>query len=84
MITSNTQHGEKITEKDVANQRFQAFLDEITQYINGVNYPYTMATLPDATKNEGRSIYVTDAAAGAVRAYSDGTNWRINQTTILT
>lgn len=36
---------------------------------------YTTTTLPDATKMEGRIIYVQDGGAGAKFRGSDGTNW---------
>jgi hypothetical protein len=37
---------------------------------------YTVASLPDATINEGGLIYVSNETGGAVAAFSDGTNWR--------
>lgn len=37
---------------------------------------YTVATVPDATKYTGGTIYVSDETGGAVLAFSDGTNWR--------
>ncbi|QGX96784.1 DUF2793 domain-containing protein (plasmid) [Roseovarius faecimaris] len=38
---------------------------------------YTVATLPDpAVAGAGAQVYVSDEAAGAVTAFSDGTNWR--------
>jgi len=84
MITDQPLHGEKIIQVDSASRRLQAYFDALTGYVNNVDFPYTVATVPDATLFPGRSIYVTDAAAGATRAYSDGTVWRINQTTVLT
>lgn len=36
---------------------------------------YTVATLPNP-KTAGQMIYVSDAATGAIPAFSDGTNWR--------
>lgn len=37
---------------------------------------YTVATVPDATTNEGAMIYVSDETGGAVIAFSDGSDWR--------
>lgn len=37
---------------------------------------YTVATLPDPTRNRGRQIQVTDEAGGEVPAFSDGVDWR--------
>ena len=37
---------------------------------------YTVATLPTASTNLGRTIFVSDETGGAVTAFSDGTNWR--------
>lgn len=76
MITSNTQHGERITDTDIANQRFQAFLDEITASLNDERTIFTVATVPDAALNEGRRLYVGDETGGGTIAFSDGTNWR--------
>jgi len=43
----------------------------------GVAAPsFTVATLPDATTNAARLIYVSNETGGAVPAFSDGTNWR--------
>lgn len=37
---------------------------------------YTVATVPDATANTARMIFVSDETGGAVPAFSDGTDWR--------
>jgi hypothetical protein len=37
---------------------------------------YTVSTLPDASANARKIIYVSDETDGAVLAFSDGTNWR--------
>lgn len=37
---------------------------------------YTVLTLPDATKNRGGQIQVSNETGGEVPAFSDGTNWR--------
>jgi len=37
---------------------------------------YTVAGLPDATRNARAIIYISDETGGAVPAFSDGTNWR--------
>lgn len=37
---------------------------------------FTVATVPDATKCEGCTIYVQNGAGGSqILAFSDGTNW---------
>ncbi len=42
---------------------------------------YTMSSLPSASAFSGYEIDVTDAAGGAKRCRSDGTNWKILNTT---
>lgn len=42
---------------------------------------YTLASLPSASAFTGYEIDVTDAAGGAKRCRSDGTNWKIINTT---
>lgn len=42
---------------------------------------YTLSTLPSASANSGYEIDVTDAAGGAKRCRSNGTNWIILNTT---
>ena len=38
--------------------------------------PYTVATLPPAAANTGRTVYVANGAAGQpCLAYSNGTSW---------
>lgn len=37
---------------------------------------YTVATVPSASANARKLIYVSNEAGGAVPAFSDGTNWR--------
>lgn len=37
---------------------------------------YTVATLPDATRNRGLIVLVTDEAGGATLAFSEGSAWR--------
>jgi hypothetical protein len=37
---------------------------------------FTVATLPSAADNPQMLIYVSDAATGAIPAFSDGTDWR--------
>lgn len=38
--------------------------------------PYTVAGVPAATGNAGKTIFVSDESGGAVLAFSDGTEWR--------
>lgn len=42
----------------------------------GYNPTFTTTTLPAASAHTGYSIYVSNAAGGAILAFSDGTNWR--------
>lgn len=82
-IVSIPEHGDALTEGNgEATRLFQAFLDEIVQRLNdnllGTQIQltsYTVAQLPVATL-AGGLIFVSDEAAGAVPAFSDGTNWR--------
>lgn len=42
-----------------------------------IRFPsYTVAAVPNASKNTGRIIYVSDETGGATLAFSDGTSWR--------
>ncbi len=66
--------GNIIDDRVFPSDRLQDFLDEIEEKFNDTNF--TVATLPDPIKNEGRQIYVSDETGGATLAFSDGTNWR--------
>lgn len=37
---------------------------------------YTVATVPAASSNTRRLVYISDEVGGAIPAFSDGTNWR--------
>lgn len=81
-INSKPDHGEALTDKGRATNRFQIYLDDITLRLNDfllgtqVGLPsYTVLTLPDVPTNPGM-IFVSDETGGAVPAFSDGTNWR--------
>lgn len=39
-------------------------------------FTYTVATLPSAATFTNAIVYVSNAAGGAIQAFSDGTNWR--------
>lgn len=49
-------------------------IDDLMQMLNPQTN-FTVATLPDATKNEGRQVYVSDETGGATLAFSNGTDW---------
>ena len=74
MINNQPDQGETIIREGIASGRLQAFFDSITDEANNRNF--TVATVPDATVNEGRIIYVSDESGGSTLAFSDGTNWR--------
>ncbi len=76
MITEQTDHGEVIIRDNRATRRFQSFLDALTEQANLNGYIFTVSTVPDATENEGRMIYVQDETGGATMAFSDGSDWR--------
>ena len=77
MIVEVTEHGEIIIDGGKASYRLQAFFDAVSLAINENRAPsYTVATVPDATKNEAMVIYVSDETGGATLAFSDATNWR--------
>lgn len=77
MITDNPRHGDIIIEEGRATPWFQSFLDSIVFSINqNRDEIFTVATVPDATKNRGRTIQVSDEVGGETKAFSDGTNWR--------
>ena len=74
-IISKPRHGDQLIDSDgKATKVFQLYLDDLVQRINDTNF--TVATLPDAAKNEGRVVYVSDEVGGATLAFSDNTNWR--------
>ncbi len=82
-ITSKPDWGDFLTREDKASDRFQLYLDDITQRLNdfllgaAVILPeYTVATLPDAGENDNGAIIVSDEAGGRTIATSDATNWR--------
>jgi hypothetical protein len=84
MIVTKPNHGSSIIgQGGTANPELQTFFDDIQLLLNArllgesVKLPiYTVLTLPDATKNTGGQVYVSDESGGAVPAFSDGTNWR--------
>lgn len=73
--------GEKIIDDNGAlNQKGQSLIESIALVLNsGLLNSYTVATVPDATKNEQSFIFVSDEAGGATTAFSDGTSWRRSQ-----
>lgn len=87
MIVSKPNHGQVIAKLRggdvVADNALQVFLDDVELLLNArllgesVRLPvYTVATLPPASRNIGGSVFVSNAAGGAITAFSDGTNWR--------
>lgn len=82
-ITSKPDYGDFLTREGKASNRFQLYLDDITQRLNenllGVQVVlprYTVATLPSVPAEDRGMIFVDDETGGAVPAFSDGTNWR--------
>jgi hypothetical protein len=76
------EHGEAITQNDIASPSMQLFLDELLLKINGsllgpaiLHVSYTVSSVPLASSWTGGLIYVTDAEGGPVLAFSDGSNW---------
>ena len=68
--------GDKITDKGVPTAQFQALLEAYERAINEPELPaYTVATVPDATLNESKMIYVTDETGGKTPAFSNSVNW---------
>ena len=50
-----------------------------------IHASYTVATVPSASAYARGTLFVSDAAGGAVPAFSDGTNWRrVDTSAILT
>lgn len=57
---------------------FSALINAVNAVSQGslVNHKaYTVAAVPSAATNPGRSIYVTDESGGPTLAFSNGTNW---------
>lgn len=82
-IVSKPDYGDFLTREGKATDRFQIYLDDLTQRLNefllGVQVVlprYTVATLPDVPSEDRGMIFVDDETGGAVPAFSDGTNWR--------
>jgi hypothetical protein len=84
MIVTKPNHGNSIVgQGGTASPSLQTFFDDIELLLNArllgesVKLPiYTVLTLPDATKNTGGQVFVSNESGGAVPAFSDGTNWR--------
>ena len=77
-IASKPFHGDVIGEvregQVFASPALQSYLDDLEAFVN--QFRFTVATVPDAGAWEGLEVYVSDETGGAVRAFSDGTNWR--------
>ena len=72
--------GQKVVEGEKFSAQVQSLLESIELIINsGKVNEYTVATVPDATKNTGSLIAVTNETGGYTTAFSDGTNWRRSQ-----
>ena len=81
-LVSKTDHGVKLIDDGKASLVLQVYLDELELKINGALLgvqvelkSYTVATLPAVPTTPGL-VFVSDETAGAVPAFSDGTNWR--------
>lgn len=74
-------HGDPITNKGIPSDQFQALLESIQDALNGIIY--TVSTVPDATENESRLIYVSDETGGATMAFSDNVTWRRVQDRVI-
>lgn len=57
-------------------RRLGKFFDILGRREDHILDTYTVATLPDATTNTRRIIYVSNEAGGAQPAFSDGASWR--------
>ncbi len=77
MITDNPKDGDIIVKEGIAAPQFFSFIDQVTREVNENKAPiFTVATVPDATINEAKTIYVSDETGGKTLAFSDGTDWR--------
>ncbi len=69
--------GQQVVDGDAFTQQVQSLFESIELAINsGKQNEYLLAAVPDATKNQGSSIMVTDESGGYTPAFSDGANWR--------
>ena len=82
-INSKPAHGVKVVEDDIPTRPLQNFFDDLDILLNArllgqaVILPsYTVSALPNASKNKGGMIVVSDESGGFVTAFSDGANWR--------
>lgn len=73
--------GRQITQDGIPLDQFQKLLETYEESINVTIY--TVATVPDATENEGRLIPVSDEVGGYTMAFSDGTDWRRVQDRVI-
>lgn len=73
-INEVPQAGSKITNEGIPNELHKLLLEAIQDALNVTIY--TVTTAPDATKNQGRMIPVSNETGGFTMAFSDGTNWR--------
>lgn len=71
------QTGRLTLEWDAFFATLERALNAVSQGSLVATQSYTVATLPSpVTAGAGRVLYVSDAAGGAIPAFSDGTNWR--------
>jgi hypothetical protein len=68
----------------------QTFADDVTRELRSrlkgfptVLAPFSRTNLPAAASWTGGWIWVSDATGGAVPAYSDGTDWRRPNSTVI-
>jgi predicted dinucleotide-binding enzyme len=66
--------GDVVAIDGVPTDQFHKLLESLQDALNG--RIYTVLTVPDATTNESRTIYVSDETGGATMVFSDGVNWR--------
>ncbi len=66
----------RVMAQDLSKMRDMVYEAVNVNADNTVLPSYTVATLPSASANPQRLVYVSDESGGPVPVFSDGTNWR--------
>jgi len=76
--------GQKVVVDGAFVQQIQSLLESIELVLNsGKLNEYTVSAVPDAAKNTGSLIVVTNESGGYTTAFSDGANWRRSQDRVI-
>lgn len=92
-IASRPFHDDSIVqgEEEPPSKEYNLFFDDLENVLNSLlgdalslqGFTYTVATVPDASANQGGLIFVSDGSLNRSLATSDGTNWRFADGAII-